>query len=95
MDCGYLRFENVRAEDMDIRSDFGDFEFSGLAVEKSLRIYTDVGNVNGIVDGAESDFTIMSSADVGTTNLPASGGSGAKFLEARTDAGAINIQFMK
>ena len=37
----------------------------------------------------------MSSADVGTTNLPASGGSGAKFLEARTDAGAINIQFMK
>lgn len=95
VDCGYLRFENVRAEDMDVRSDLGDFEFSGLAVEKSLRIYTDVGNVNGIVDGAESDFTIMSSADVGTTNLPVSGGSGAKFLEARTDAGAINIQFMK
>lgn len=95
VDCGYLRFESVRAEDMDIRSDFGDFEFSGLSVEKSLRIYTDVGNVNGIIDGAEGDFTIMSSADVGTTNLPSSGGSGAKFLEARTDAGAINIQFMK
>ena len=95
VDCGYLRFESVRAEDVDVRSDFGDFEFSGLAVEKSLRIYTDVGNVNGIIYGAESDFTIMSSADVGTTNLPSSGGSGAKFLEARTDAGAINIQFMK
>ena len=95
VDCGYLRLENVRAEDVDVRSDFGDFEFSGLAVEKSLRIYTDEGNVNGIIDGAEGDFTIMSSADVGTTNLPASGGSGAKFLEVRTDAGAINIQFMK
>lgn len=95
VDCGYIQFEHTTAQDMNIRSDLSDFEFTGIAIERSMRVYADCGNVRGTIDGAEEDFTITSSTDMGNTNLPQNSGSGAKRLDVYTDMGDINISFMR
>lgn len=94
VDCGDLCFESVQAKDMDIQTDLGNFEFSSLFVENSLRIITDCGNVEGTIDDAEEQFTVVSSVDLGASNL-SSGGKGPKSLEVCADTGDIHVTFMK
>lgn len=94
VDYGYLNFESVHADNIDVQTDAGDFEFFALSVDESLRILSDYGNISGSIRDAQSSFTIMSQVDIGTSNL-VSGGSGKKFLDVRNDTGNIDITFMK
>lgn len=94
VDCGYLNMEEVHSGDMDVQCDLGDFEFSGLAIDKSLRIQSDCGNIEGSIADSKDNFTIMSQVDIGSSNL-ASGGSGDKYLDVRTDTGSVHIMFME
>lgn len=94
-DAGAVKLQDLTASEAKISTDAGKIEFTALSVAKSLELSTDFGAIRGTIQGVMSDFTITSSVDFGSSNLPSSYQGGNKLLKVEADSGSVNVDFLQ
>lgn len=87
---------SVQAKSCTLVNDTGDITVAKGAVldAETIEMRTDVGDirVRGALAGAQADYTLFITTDVGSSNVP-SGGDGARRLTAVTDSGDVTLRF--
>ena len=87
---------SVQAKSCTLVNDPGDITVAKGAVldAETIEMRTDVGDirVRGALAGAQADYTLFITTDVGSSNVP-SGGDGARRLTAVTDSGDVTLRF--
>lgn len=78
---------------VNIKVNNGDIQLDKLSVGTTLTLETKNGEINGTIQGLLDEFTILSKAKKGKSNLPESKGEGDKKLDVSTNNGNINLEF--
>ncbi len=78
---------------LDCGTDYGDIEFKRISGD-SILMNTACGNIEGSIDGRETDYTINTKTSLGDNNIQNRTG-GEKLLDLKTDMGDIEIIFLK
>ena len=89
---GTINMENVVVDEITCNSTSGGVHFSKLDAGRSIVIGCNSGSVRGSIKGKESDFSIITSTNSGSSNLKDSR-SGSKTLDISTTSGGIKVDF--
>lgn len=73
--------------------DCGAIEFTGLGAGKGIEIDNSMGSIEGTLPGSITDYSIESSTDLGSNNLPSKLELGSIKLKAHASCGSIDISF--
>lgn len=83
------------SESLQIFINHGDILLEGVAVGGNIKVEAKNGNISGRVYGTYDDFSILSKAHKGESNLPSKKEGGRKALEAYTNNGNIDLRLEK
>lgn len=86
-------FDSSAQSKAELDCSFGSIEFRSLSAGREIDIDNDMGSIEGTLAGSMSDYSIESSVDLGSSNLPASLKLGSILLTVTADCGSIDISF--
>lgn len=83
------------AKSVNIKNNNGDIQLDKLNVESTVTLETKNGDIAGSIVGSIDDFSVLSEAKKGDSNLPADKENGMKKLDVYTNNGDIALEFVK
>ena len=94
-DVGNAVLYEVVPQTLQVSCDLGNINLYGVSAVNAITLEADVGNIEGTLRGAQSDYEIDAEVDLGDTNLSDSyhSGNGEIKLTATADLGSIHIDF--
>ena len=94
-DVGNVTLYEIVPQSLNIYCDLGSIELHNVSAVHSITLEADCGNIEGSLQGVETDYEIDVEVDLGQTNLSDSHHSGNEEIEltATADFGNINITF--
>lgn len=92
-DVGAARLERVSAGTVDVSTETGDVTLNALASDR-ITFETDLGDVEGSIDGVQSEYTILLKTGLGDCEPDNQKGTTDKELKADSETGSISLQFI-
>lgn len=94
-DMGDAVLYEVAPQTLQVSCDLGSITLFGVSAVNSITLEADVGNIEGTLRGAQTDYEIDVEVDLGDTNLSDSYHSGSEEIKltATADLGSIHLEF--
>ena len=94
-DVGNAVLYEVVPQTLQVSCDLGNITLFGVSAVKAITLEADVGNIEGTLRGAQTDYEIDVEVDLGDTNLSDSGHWGDEEIKltATADLGSIHLTF--
>lgn len=94
-DVGDAVLYEVAPQTLQVSCDLGSITLFGVSAVNSITLEADVGNIEGTLRGAQTDYEIDVEVDLGDTNLSDSYHSGSEEIKltATADLGSIHLEF--
>ena len=96
-DSGDIDFtDTVTANIIKIELDSAELDCSGAVITaKEIKLITDSGEVDLVLSGAKSEYSIYLDLDSASANVPSQSGSTDKTITIKSDSGDIDLEFIK
>lgn len=96
-DVGDAVLYEVAPQTLQVSCDLGSITLFGVSAVNSITLEADVGNIEGTLRGAQTDYEIDVEVDLGDANLSDSYHSGSEEIKltATADLGSIHLEFEK
>ncbi len=92
---GDVRMENCTADNISVRTSSGDIELEDCGCNESIYLEAESGSIDGKLSDSRDEYSIYSSTNSGSNNLPEEKENGSKILNVKTSSADIDITFKR